>query len=189
VTQSLGTILLAAGGSSRLGQPKQLVALEGEPLVRRQARLLLALQPACVVVVTGAVADEVREALHGLDVSCVHNESWEQGMGTSLACGIRAMPERVRGALLLLTDQFRIVADDLQRLLEAWAGDPLAAVTASWDDQRGPPVVFPRALFDRLSRLQGDSGARAVLKRFRGRQVAVPLPNAAGDLDTPADLP
>lgn len=185
---SLGAILLAAGGSSRLGQSKQLIEIAGEPLVRRQARLLLALEPACVVVVTGAVARKVGGLLVGLDVTLAHNAAWRRGIGSSLACGIRAMPVTVRGALLLLTDQYRIGPDDLRRLVEAWAADPLGAVTASWDTQRGPPVVVPRALFDQVSHLQADTGARAVLRAFRGRQVAVPMPNAAFDLDTPADL-
>lgn len=185
---SLGAILLAAGGSSRLGQSKQLVEIAGEPLVRRQARLLLALEPVCVAVVTGAMAREVGGLLQGLDLTLVHNAAWQRGIGSSLACGIRAMPEQVRGALLLLTDQYRIGPDDLRRLVEAWAADPQGAVTASWDTQRGPPVVFPRALFGRVSRLQADTGARAVLRAFRGRQMTVPMPNAAFDLDTPADL-
>lgn len=185
---ALGAILLAAGGSRRLGRPKQLVECDGEPLVRRQARLLLELNPACVVVVTGAAETGVRSALDGLDVALVHNRDWERGMGTSLACGIRAMPERVRGALLLLVDQYRLDADDLRRMIDAWRRDPESAVTAAWDERRGPPVVFPRALFDRVARLQGDSGARQVLKKFRGRLTVVPSPNAAFDLDTAEDL-
>jgi molybdenum cofactor cytidylyltransferase len=188
VKGALGAILLAAGGSSRLGHSKQLIEIAGKPLVRRQARLLLALEPACVVVVTGAVAREVGGLLQGLDVTLVHNAAWRRGIGSSLACGIRAMPETVRGALLLLTDQYRIGPDDLRRLVEAWAADPRGAVSASWDTLRGPPVVFPRALFGRLSRLQADTGARALLRTFRGRQMAVPMPNAAFDLDTPTDL-
>lgn len=185
---SLGALLLAAGGSTRLGRPKQLLLIDGEPLVRRQARLLLALEPACVIVVTGAVADEVGAALTGLDIVLAHNPDWERGMGGSLACGMRAMPERVRGALLLLVDQYRVDTQDLERLIATWGADPLAAVSASWDDQRGPPIVFPRSLFERVSRLRGESGARAVLRRFRGRQIAVPVANAAFDLDTAADI-
>jgi CTP:molybdopterin cytidylyltransferase MocA len=187
-SESLGALLLAAGSSKRLGQPKQLLTVDGEPLVRRQARLLLELQTACTVVVTGAAEAGVRAALDGLDVLLVHNPAWQQGMGGSLACGIHAMPERVRGALLLLVDQYRVDRDDLARMAVAWAADPLAAVSASWDAQRGPPVIFPRSLFERVARLEGERGAWAVLRRFRGRQIAVPMPNAAFDLDTPDDL-
>ncbi|MEJ8567258.1 nucleotidyltransferase family protein [Elongatibacter sediminis] len=185
---SLGTLLVAAGGSSRLGQPKQLVEYDGEPLVRRQARMLLALDPVCVTVVTGAGAPEVDAALEGLNVDIVPNPDWSLGMGGSIARGAAAMPERVRGMLLLLVDQYRIGRDDLQAIAAAWSDDPAAVALAGWDDQRGPPTLFPRALFGALARLGGDSGARPVLRKFRGRQIVVPTPNAAFDLDTPEDL-
>lgn len=184
----LGAILLAAGSSSRLGYPKQLVELEGELLVARQTRLLLALQPACVVVVTGAAREGVEQALAGLPVNLVHNDHWENGMGSSLACGVKAMPERVRGALLLLCDLWRISGADLEKLVAAWNGTPLRAATAAWDGKTGPPVIFPRALFQRLGKLQGEQGARNVLRGFGGGVVEVALPNAAYDLDVSSDF-
>ncbi len=186
-TQSLGTILLAAGGSRRLGRPKQLEVFDDQPLVRRQAQLLLELQPACVVVVTGAVEEQVRQALDGLPVEFVHAADWSQGMGRSLARGIEAMPERVRGALLLLCDQWRIGLEDLEKLRAAWQAAPQKAVTSIWDDSSGPPVIFPRTLFQRLTRLQGDRGAHRLLKHFSGGLERVPLANAAFDLDQPGD--
>ena len=129
---SLGTILLAAGSSSRLGQSKQLLDMDGEPLVRRQARLLLSLKPACLVVVTGAEQHAVEQALEGLPVRAVHNPRWADGMGHSLACGIAAMPERVRGALLLLCDQWKITSADLSALSGGWQQEPLSVVMAKW---------------------------------------------------------
>lgn len=188
IAGSFGAILLAAGGSSRLGRSKQLIEIEGEALVRRQAKLLSALAPSRVVVVTGAERSAIGNALDGLPLELVHNPDWQRGMGASLACGIRAMPERVRAALLLLCDQWRVEAGDLEKLVACWAPRPLAAVAAAYEDSIGPPVVLPRALFEKLSRLRGDSGARRVLKRWPGEVLTVPLPNAAFDLDEPADL-
>lgn len=189
-----GAILLAAGGSSRLGQSKQLLEIDGVPLVRRQAELLLALQPASVVVVSGAEQLAVELALQGLPVQRVHNPNWQQGMGTSLACGIRAMPERVRGALLLLCDQWRITAVDLQTLVTAWQPEPTRAVSAEWADEQGhtvngAPAIFPRALFFKLAKLQGDRGAQHLLKRYPGGTQRISLPNAAFDIDHPEDWP
>jgi len=184
----LGAVLLAAGASRRLGFPKQLVERDGEAVVRRQARLLLGLQPACVVVVTGFAREGVELALAGLDVQLVHNELWENGMGASLACGIRAMPERVRAAMLLLCDLWKISGSDLDQLASAWQAAPQKAVTAAWDGQSGPPVIFPRALFQRLGGLRGEQGARHVLRGFTGGVVPVDLPNAAFDLDVSSDL-
>ena len=191
---TLGALLLAAGASSRLGQSKQLLQIDGQPLVRRQARMLLALNPVCVIVVTGAEQSAVEQALHGLPVQVVHNSNWSQGMGSSLACGIRAMPERVRGALLLLCDQWKIMHHDLLALRQSWDLAPASAVTAEWIDdsaqsQFGPPVVFPRALFSYLIKLQGDRGAQQILKRYKGGVQRIFLPAAAFDIDQPGDWP
>jgi molybdenum cofactor cytidylyltransferase len=194
----LGAILLAAGSSSRLGQSKQLLQIDGQALVRSQAGKLLALNPACVVVVTGAGQQAVEQALLGLPLQLVHNSDWQQGMGSSLACGIAAMPERVRGALLLLCDQWKIEAVDLLALTQAWKQSPGIAVTAQWRESSdgelaplisGPPVVFPRSLFSSLARLRGDRGAAQILKRHKPGVQSIELPNAAFDIDQPADLP
>lgn len=193
-----GAILLAAGSSSRLGQSKQLLQVDGEVLVRAQASKLLALKPACVVVVTGAEQAAVIQALQGLPLQWVHNDHWQLGMGSSLACGIAAMPERVRGALLLLCDQWKIGTADLQALIQAWQHSPATAVTAQWRESSGdespvwisgPPVVFPRSLFSRLAGLRGDRGAAQMLKRHKPGVQKIELPNAAFDIDQPTDMP
>jgi len=141
-----------------------------------------------MVVVTGAVERQVRQALDGMSVEFAHHANWSRGMGSSIARGIEAMPERVRGALLLLCDQWRIEQADLEHLIDAWRSAPQKAVVSGWNDSQGPPVIFPRAMFQRLSRLQGDRGARHALKRYAGGVQKVPIANAAIDLDQPADL-
>jgi molybdenum cofactor cytidylyltransferase len=189
---SLGAVLLAAGSSSRLGEPKQLLQStrwEGEALVARQARLLLDLGFACVVVVTGAEQCRVEQALDGLDVVFVHNDRWRSGMGSSIACGMKAMPERVRGALLLQCDQWAVDRSDLDSLLAEWADHPASAVVSKWTGNSGPPVIFPRVLFDPLSRLSGDRGGKKVLKRFTGEVRQVHIENASVDIDIPEDIP
>jgi molybdenum cofactor cytidylyltransferase len=146
------------------------------------------------VVVSGAGQLEVEQALHGLPLQRVHNPNWPQGMGTSLACGIRAMPERARGALLLLCDQWRVTAEDLQGLVAAWQPVPLKAVSAEWNNDQGhtvagAPAIFPRALFARILKLQGDRGAQQLLKNFTGGTEHFNMPNAAFDIDHESDLP
>ncbi len=185
----VGAILLAAGESSRLGRSKQFIEVEGKPLVVRQAALLAGIGFARVVVVTGAECDRVADSLSALSVICEFNPGWEQGMGSSLASGVSAMPERVRAALVMLCDQWKIESADLQRLLSAWSQNPQAAVVSKFQDTAGPPAILPRAMFDRLSRLQGDTGARKILRRWKGDVVSVPTPHAATDLDLPRHLP
>lgn len=185
----LGAILLAAGSSSRLGRAKQLLEIEGEPLVARQAKCLVQLQPATVIVVTGAEHEGVSAALENLPVTLVHNPDWAQGMGSSLACGIRAMPERVRAALVVLCDQWKLEIGDLESLVSAWEADPKAAVVAQYSGTTGPPAILPRALFDQLSRLRGDTGAKRILKRWNGSVDMLAMQNAAPDIDVSQDLP
>ena len=187
--QSLGAILLAAGESSRLGQPKQLLEIDGEPLVVRQARLLAERGYARVVVVTGAFHEEVSALLEKLPVRCVNNPHWKHGMGKSLACGIGSMPERVRAALVSLCDQWKIEAGDLQALLDAWSENPKAAVTSAYDQVTGPPAILPRSLFEKLSRLKGDAGANRVLKRWSGELIQLSSHRAAFDIDTHEQIP
>jgi len=196
--KSLGAILLAAGSSSRLGQPKQLLQVDGQPLVRLQAGKLLALNPACVIVVTGAEQAAVEHALKGLALQCVSNPNWQQGMGSSLACGIAAMPERVRGTILLLCDQWKVTTEDLLALNHAWERSPVTAVIAQWNEESpekatqttsGPPVIFPRALFSSLIKLRGDRGAQQILKRYKAGVQRLDLPNARFDIDEASDLP
>jgi molybdenum cofactor cytidylyltransferase len=186
---SLGAILLAAGASRRLGQAKQLLELNGQTLVARQAGLLLGLKPACVTIVTGAHSDEVQNALADLPVEIAHNRGWQKGMGRSIATGIAAMPERVRGALIILCDQWQLEHDDLQLLIKNWNENPQSAISAQWGDTSGPPVIFPRSDFARLLRLNSEGGARRVLKRSTGGVIYVNIENAAIDIDTPSDLP
>ena len=184
----LGAILLAAGGSSRLGQSKQLVEIDAEPLVVRQAKLLLDLKPATVVVVCGAEGQTIESALAVVPVRVIHNPDWRRGMGHSLACAIRAMPERVRAALVLLCDQWRLTPGDIASLIDAWTPDPNAAIAAAYEDTLGVPAILPRAMFERLSRLEGEVGARKILRRWKGAVRTVPMPNASVDIDSPSDL-
>lgn len=186
--RAIGAILLAAGESKRLGQPKQFVEIDGEPLVLRQAQLLLELQPACVVVVTGGEHDRIESLVSGMPLKLVHNPEWLRGMGVSLACAVKAMPERVRAALVLLCDQWKVSGDDLARLVEAWEQQSGAAVVSGFEGTTGPPAILPRAMFERLSRLQGDSGAKRIIRNWKGDVVSVPMPAAAPDVDTPSDV-
>ena len=99
------------------------------------------------------------------------------------------MPERVRAALVLLADQWRIEPADIEALVSLWTEKPQAAVVSAFEDAQGPPAILPRAMFDRLSRLQGDVGARKILRRWKGEVITQPNVRAAPDIDLPSDLP
>lgn len=183
--------VLAAGASRRLGQPKQLVALGGEPLLRRQCRVALEAQIGTVTVILGCHSAECAATIVDLPVARHINERWAEGLGTSIRHAAEAAAAAdVSGLLLLHVDQYRLTAADLQSLHVAWiASQGLSACVAIHGDEFGPPVIFPRRCFTELLQLNGDAGARSVLAKLRADALqCVEIPNAIHDLDLPEQL-
>jgi CTP:molybdopterin cytidylyltransferase MocA len=181
-------ILLAAGASTRLGHPKQLVEIDGEPLLRRAAQALLATAPTVLLVVLGHEADLMRAVLAGVDARFVVASDHAQGLSASLRAGIAALPPLVDGALVVLTDQPALDATHLAALCAAWRRAPARAVASAYAGVLGVPAMLPRGWFDEIERLQGDVGARALLRAREGEVIAIEAPAFAHDLDTPTDL-
>jgi molybdenum cofactor cytidylyltransferase len=185
-------VLLAAGPSTRLGRPKQLVRFRDESLVRRAARLLTEMNASSVTVVTGCESRSVENELSDLPVDLVHNRNWEQGMGSSIACGVRSLASEAEGLLLMACDQWRMELADLERLKSAWSSDISNIYLASWRQGKahvsGPPVIFPRDLILELKYVIPTRGVRQLVDRHMDRVEYVQLDNAAFDLDRPEDL-
>ena len=181
--ETVTSIVLAAGASSRLGRPKQLVVWRGETLVHRAARLAVEAGLGPVRVVTGAHADEVARAVADLTVTCVHNPRAAEGLAGSLGQGL----EGVEGAVLVLTcDQPLLTAEHLRALAARWSGTGAERVASDYDGVAGVPALFSASLLPQLRALQGDQGARAVL---RGHAVeTVPLAGGGLDVDTEEDV-
>ena len=184
----LGIIVPAAGGSRRLGQPKQLLINAGESLIRRMVRLAAGLRPRQLVVVTGASHEEVSAEIDDLPARVVHHPGWESGMGSSMAAGAGALDSDLDGIMILLCDQWRIGEEELKRLQMQWRKDPARIAAARWNDTFGPPVIFPANLLSEIRALDGDRGAHAIIKRQGARTRFVEIHNAEFDLDTPDDF-
>lgn len=178
-----GVVVLAAGGSSRFGQPKQLLPYLGRTLVEHAVRTALASGAAEVVVVVGAEGPEIRKRLQGLRVRIVTNEAWAEGMGGSIARGVAALSEGVDATVIALADQPRITPEHLRALAERTSQEPIVA--SSYDGIVGAPCAFARPQFARLLALTGEEGARHLI---RAANVAVIEFAAANvDVDTPSD--
>lgn len=187
----VAAVVLAAGEGRRMGgSVKQLGAIAGEALVRRAARAALASRARPVVVVTGHEAAAVEAAVAGLNVAIVRNPRFRDGLATSLAAGLAALPASVDGAVVMLADMPDIGGGEVDRLIDAFnpaAGALIVAATA--EGRRRNPVLWSRRYFDELARLTGDTGGRAILGRDPAAVVEVELGAAAErDLDTPEDL-
>ncbi|QAT87875.1 Nicotine blue oxidoreductase [Corallococcus coralloides] len=183
---TVAIVLLAAGSSSRLGQPKQLLRHEGTSLVRRAAERALGASPV-VTVVLGARREDVASELDGLAVRCVDNPDWALGQGSSLRAGLRALPRDVDGALLMLCDQLRVDAAHLRSLIDTFERTRAPIVASAYAGTRGVPALFSRALFPELEALPPAGGARGLIARDPSRVVEVPLPGGEEDVDTAED--
>lgn len=184
-------VVLAAGGSRRLGEPKQLLRVGGESLLRRAALQLLATGPRALVVVLGAQAERLRDELAGLPVQVVVNGDWSQGMASSLRLAAATAAATVGGGpqadtLLVGVDQPALDTAHLQRLLQRGARHPGVDVLSGYAGIAGIPALLRPATFALVDGLQGDHGLRALL-RERVTEV-VDHPGLAQDLDTQDDL-
>lgn len=180
-------LLLAAGASQRLGEPKQQVEFHDQPLVRWAARQLAAVVDATWVV-TGAGHRDVDSALEGMTTRRVYNPDWAAGMGSSLALGVSALPDTAAAVLVTMCDLYRLDADRLATLVSTWRDAPGDIIAATWEETYGPPVIFPREFFAELKRLDGSAGARRIVEAHPRRRRFQAMPEAAFDLDTPSDL-
>lgn len=182
-------IVLAAGGSTRLGTPKQLIRYRRERLLLRAVRLARSSVSSNIVVVLGQDRLRLRLLLkrHAVSAGIVTNSAWRDGIATSIRCGLDAVPATAGAAMILLVDQVRIDAADLRRLAHAWRKRPAMPAAASYDGTPGVPAIFPRRWFRQLRSLDGDVGARQVLRRACDLSI-VNMPSAAFDIDTPADV-
>jgi molybdenum cofactor cytidylyltransferase len=191
----LHALVLAAGEARRFGSAKQLLSIDGQPLLAHVAGRAAALVGAeALVVVLGARAGEIEAQLSACPGSRVPNPDWQEGIGSSLRAGIRSLPERCTAVLVLLADQAAVTLEDLGRLVETWRAHPDHIAAAAYGEsvdgaspRTGVPAIFPRSFFEELARLSGDTGARALLARHRQAVQAVPMPSAAFDIDTPED--
>ena len=182
-------IVLAAGGSRRLGAPKQLLMRGGETLVHRAVRLAAATQPQRLLLVVGAHADEVREAVTDLHVDILTNDEWQEGLASSLRVAFGELGEDDAPALILGCDQPALEQIHLQRLLAGAAASSSGCAATRHASARGVPAVASAAVLDEARDLQGDRGLRGSLQRLPSDAIfllqAVEL---EFDLDTPADV-
>jgi molybdenum cofactor cytidylyltransferase len=188
-TNPVAALILAAGASTRLGRPKQLLDWGGRPLVRVAAEMALAARLDPVLVVVGGARAEVEGALAGLPLRIVANPDYAAGQSTSLHAGIAALGIDGDAVVVLLGDQPFVSAAIVERLVAEWRASAAPIVAPVYAGQRGNPVLFARAVFPELLAIQGDQGARAVLAAdpARVRLVAFDDARPLADIDTLED--
>jgi molybdenum cofactor cytidylyltransferase len=191
----IAAVVLAAGQSSRLGRPKQLVAFDGRSLIRRAVEAALEGGCAPVIAVLGASAREVRQEVEPFNVHIVVNENWRVGMAGSIRtgmAGLAAIGASVEAVVLLGCDQPGLDAEVIRRLLDAYhkrRSSGVTMVASAYGETLGTPALFAAVEFAALDALAGDRGARDLLRARSDRVSSISWPEGARDVDGPEDLP
>ncbi len=181
--------MLAAGQSSRMGSPKQLVSFGGKPLIRHATEVVLASRARAVAVVIGSSAVRIAPALNGLPIRIALNQRWPEGMGTSIQAGLDALSEDdLDGVLLTLGDQPLVTPSHLDALIAMQESTGTTVVAAEYAGTVGIPVLFMRPMFAQLRGLAPDKGCKSVILGNKSEAAFVACPEAECDVDTPEDL-
>jgi molybdenum cofactor cytidylyltransferase len=188
---AIGVVLLAAGGSSRLGTPKQLLSVGTDTLLGHAARTALASRARRVLVVVGAHADACRQALVGLPVELVVHPDWADGQASSLRAGLtqlRTTGVSPAAAIVMLCDQPWVSPALLDTLIDRYLATAAPVVASRYaNGVVGPPALFDGPLFGELEALRGDVGAKRVIVAHAAEAETVPFPAGGTDIDTEAD--
>lgn len=188
---SIGILILAGGSSRKLGTPKQLVEFNGVSLLRRATETALSCACKRVIVVLGSRAEEIHKEIRDLPVETVVNDEWIGGISTSLRKGLTQLMEsdpNLSAAIIMLSDQPFVDEKTVRSLIDVYRTSGKPIVAAEYDGVLGVPALFNHEVFPELLALEGDAGARVVIRQSDPDRVAtVAAPEAAFDVDTPED--
>jgi molybdenum cofactor cytidylyltransferase len=181
----VGIMILAAGASRRLGQPKQLIEFQGKTLLEHTVDCAIASQVCSTVVVLGEVLYQ--------NPLCriLLNPNWSEGMAASIRCGLNELVSArsdLSAVIISVCDQPFISTDLFNQLIAQYQTQPSLIVAASYGDVLGVPALFDRQLFPELRQLQGDTGARKIIQKYQRDCQSTPFPQGGIDIDTPTDL-
>lgn len=188
---NVAILLLAAGASRRMGQPKQLLIFDEKTLLEKMAGAALSTGCRPVLIVLGAFFEKIQAEIGHLPVTILKNENWESGMGSTVACGmdflIKNHPE-TQAAVLMLCDQPHLSPAVLENLIQKWRESGAPIVASTYGGTFGVPAVFDQKMFAELAVLSGEQGAKPLMLRHREAMRLVPFPEGDTDLDTPEDF-
>ena len=183
-------LVMAAGEASRMGSIKQVLPIFGIPLIDFQIsrwRFAFRIDP---IIVTGAYSEEIYQQSDLKKVKWVHNINWESGLGSSIVSGIETCIKYhgdAKACMLIVLDQVHIGPSHLIRLIEEWRRQPEQMIASEFERTIGPPVIFPRGFWSKLSMINHTSGAGSFLYKNTDSLRKYPLPEASFDLDSPPD--
>jgi molybdenum cofactor cytidylyltransferase len=188
IPSATSIIVLAAGGSTRLGLPKQLLQYGDKSLLRTIVEKALLVQPLELIVVLGFEAERMANELEDLELRIVINREWREGIASSVRAGVNAVSAHANGALISLCDQPAVTPELFGNLISICTAEKPIAAT-EYHHVLGVPACYLRSVFPELLLLQGDTGAKHVIASDKTRVASYPFPDAALDVDTLGDIP
>ena len=186
---AIGLMILAAGASTRMGTPKQLLPFQGRSLLRYIAEVAIASCCHPVVVVLGSQAKRMKLEVDGLALHSVENHQWAEGMGTSIPAGLTALTvlhPALNAVVIVLCDQPFVSASLIDQLVESYRSTQRPIIASAYANTLGVPALFDRSLFTELMRMPVNVGAKYLIKQHAEKVFQVSFPKGAIDLDTPA---
>lgn len=185
-----GLVILAAGSASRFGSAKQLLHFQQKTLLQHVVDEALAAGAEPVVVITGAYVEVVSASLDRRQVCVVHNDRWQEGKASGIVAGVRqamVLDEKLEQIILAVCDQPFVTADLFRQLDQRRASGQKGIVASAYAGTLGTPVLFTRHFFGALMGLEGDEGAKKLLKKYPEEVTAVDFPQGEMDIDTAED--
>ncbi len=186
----IGLLLLAAGASTRLGQPKQLLQFQGQSLLERSIHTAMAASVDERLLVLGANANQIQDGMSSLEMDKVVNQNWEEGMASSIRLGLNHLVQKrpsLDAVIIMLCDQPFVTPALLNQFIAVYQETASPIVAAAYNDLLGVPALFAHGTFYKLLALQGDKGARAIIPDYQELIQSIPFPKGDIDIDTPED--
>lgn len=187
----IGVIILAAGSSSRLGYPKQLVEFKGITLLQHSIDIAESLEFDARILVLGAREDEINKKIDCRNFKVVINENWEEGMSTSIRKGLSEalkLEKELEHVLILLSDQPLVTREKVEELIRVQLNSNKPATFSEYAGEPGVPAIFSREIFSDLEKLKGDQGAKKLIYENDFQFETVKFENGNFDVDTTADV-
>jgi molybdenum cofactor cytidylyltransferase len=184
----IAIIILAAGASTRLGAPKQLLRYKSQPLLRFICEIALQSKAHSVYVVLGSQSALIKEKVADMSLTIIENSNWLRGISTSIQTGIQALPETVDAALMLSCDQPEVTPTLLDHIIETYITNRIKIIACRYGNTIGIPALYDRSIFPELCALKGDHGAKSLILAHRDTMITVDFPLGVYDIDTQDDL-
>jgi molybdenum cofactor cytidylyltransferase len=189
-SSTVGLIILAAGASTRMGTPKQLLPYRERSFVHHIAEVAIASVCQPIAVVVGANSERIKAELSQLPVQIVENQHWAEGMSASIRVGIEALlaaNQNLDAVAIALCDQPFVSSQTLDKIVEAYRFTGKSIIASEYAGTLGVPVLFSRSLFSELLALKNTEGAKQIIKKHIDEIFSIPFPEGAIDIDTPKD--